>query len=170
MPSTRASSPEILSPQSSGTTSDSFETADETIPRLQNRSRHGAQAGSSGNLNLESVDVEAVTEGLERTSLASRRCSPRTNKSYDVRNEKPPDDCFNNPAFQQAFRGAKLIMDDLADVLSSGSHQFEPDSTMKRLHKNAQDLARFQCPSSWIVGFVGASGVGQLHHKTNWSR
>ena len=167
MPSTRASSPEICTPQSSRTTSDSFETADETIPRSQNRSRHGAQAGSSGSLNQELVDAEAVTEGLERTSLSSRRCIPRTNKLYDVRNEKPPDDCFNNSPFQEAFRGAKLIMDDLAAVLNSGSHQFEPDSTMKRLHKNAQDLARFQCPSSWIVGFVGASGVGQLHHKAN---
>lgn len=160
-------SPAILTPQSSGTRSNSFESANETIPRSQNRLGHGAQAGSSESLNPESVDVEAVTEGLRRTSLSSRRRSPETNKLYDVRTEEPTYDCFNNPAFQQAFRGAKLIMDDLAAVLRSGSHQFEPDSTMKRLHKNAQDLARFQCPSSWIVGFVGASGVGQLHHKAN---
>ena len=161
MTNARARSPEILTPQSSGTRSNSFEPANGTIPRSQNRSRHGAQAGSSGSLNPESVDVDAVTEGLGRTSLSSRRCSPGTNKLYDVRNEEPPYDYFNDPAFQQAFRGAKLIMEDLAAVLRSGSHQFEPDSTMKRLHKNAQDLARFQCPSSWIVGFVGASGVGQ---------
>ena len=160
-------SPEILTPQSTGTRSDSFESANETIPRSQNRSRHGAQAGSSESLNPEPVDVEAVTAGLRRTSLSSRRRSPETNKLYDVRNEEPPNGCFNNLAFQPAFRDATLIMDDLAAVLRSGSHQFEPSSTMMRLHKNAQDLARFQCPSSWIVGFVGASGVGQLHHKSN---
>lgn len=167
MTNARARSPEIITPQSSDTSSNSFEPANETIPRLQDRSRHGAQAGFSESSNPKSVAIEAVTEFLGRTSLSSRRCSPGTDELYDVRKEIPPYDCFNNPAFQQAFRGAKLIMDDLTAVLRSGSHQFEPDSTMKRLHKNAQDLARFQCPSSWTVGFVGASGVGQLHNKAN---
>ena len=167
MTDVRAWSPESLTPQSSGTRSSSIEPANETIPRLQNRSRHGSQAGSSESTNPESVDIEAVTEVLGRTSLSSRPRSPGNNKFYDVRKEELPYDCFNNSAFQHAFRGAKLIMDELAAVLRSGSHQFEPDSTMKRLHKNAQDLAQFQCPSSWIVGFVGASGVGQLHHQAN---
>ncbi len=58
-------------------------------------------------------------------------------------------------------------MKDLAAALGSGSQQFEHDSTIKRLHKNAHDLAHFQCLSSWIVGFVGDSGVGKLHRQAS---
>ncbi|KAF4487271.1 Nuclear GTPase SLIP-GC [Colletotrichum fructicola Nara gc5] len=63
-------------------------------------------------------------------------------------------------------------MSRLARVLGSSPLHIDPDSAIKRLHKRARDLSRFQCPPTRTVGFVGDSGVGKssllnslLHQK-----
>ena len=100
---------------------------------------------------------------------ARRRSSSRTNIiPHDVRDEEPPQDRFHEPAFQQAFGDAKILMSELANVLGSSSLHIDPDSTMQRLHREAVKLANFQCPSSRTVGFVGDSGVG-TSISSRWS-
>jgi hypothetical protein len=90
-----------------------------------------------------------------------RRSSSRVNMEiHKVSDEEPPNDRFHDPAFQQAFSDAKGLMQELADTLESSALHIDPDSTMQRLHQQAKDLARFQCPSTRTVGFVGDSGVG----------
>ncbi|TRX89955.1 hypothetical protein FHL15_009227 [Xylaria flabelliformis] len=97
-----------------------------------------------------------------RLSADRRRSSSRRNlEKHDVRDEAPPNDRFNLPAVQKALRNTKDLMSELADVLGSSSIHNEPDSVMQRLHRQAEDLAEFQCPSTRIVGFVGDSGAGK---------
>ncbi|KAI0546704.1 hypothetical protein F4679DRAFT_403678 [Xylaria curta] len=97
-----------------------------------------------------------------RLSANRRRSSSRTNlEKHNVRDEAPPNDRFNLPAVQKALRDTKNLMSELADVLGSSAVHNEPDSVMQRLHRQAENLAEFQCPSTRIVGFVGDSGAGK---------
>ncbi|KAI0865909.1 hypothetical protein F4860DRAFT_458178 [Xylaria cubensis] len=97
-----------------------------------------------------------------RLSADRRRSSSRRNlEKHDVGDEAPPNDRFNLPAVQKALRDTKDLMSVLADVLGSSAVHNEPDSVMQRLHRQAEDLAEFQCPSRRIVGFVGDSGAGK---------
>lgn len=143
---------------------------------------------SSPDSSLGMSDVAAAIEGVARGSgsqaqlleprypdivdkSSNRRSSRRRSSSraivlpHDVRDEESPQDRFHEPAVQQAFGDAKTLMSELADVLGSSSLHIDPDSTMQLLHREARDLANFQCPSTWTVGFVGDSGVGTLHHQ-----
>lgn len=52
-------------------------------------------------------------------------------------------------------------MDNLSNVLATNQLHNEPDSTMKRLYQEAQQLSTFTCPETRTVGFVGDSGVGK---------
>ncbi|KAI0467376.1 hypothetical protein F4859DRAFT_494186 [Xylaria cf. heliscus] len=102
------------------------------------------------------------TPPLERLSARRRRSSSRNNlEKHDVRDEAPPNDRFNLPAVQNALRDTKGLMYELIDVLGSSVVHNEPDSVMKRLHRQAEELAEFKCPSTRIVGFVGDSGAGK---------
>ncbi|KAK6227425.1 hypothetical protein QIS74_00980 [Colletotrichum tabaci] len=80
---------------------------------------------------------------------------------HNVKDEEPPSNRFHDPTVQQAFGEAKTLMRSLANALGSSSLHVNPDSTIQRLHRQAQDLSRFQCPSTRTVGFVGDSGVGK---------
>lgn len=92
----------------------------------------------------------------------NRRSSSRVNfQPHNVREEKPPQDRFHEPAFQQAFRNAKALMGSLAGVLGSSSRHLEPDSAIQHLRQTAQNLATFQCPPTRVVGLVGDAGVGK---------
>jgi hypothetical protein len=135
---------------------------------------------SSQDSGLDMSNVHAAIEGiasgsgdgaalLDPVRLDTERNSPdRRRRSssrmirpvHNVQDEEPPQDRFHEPAFQQAFHDAKRIMSELYDVLGSNSLHTDPDSTMQRLHKEAEALAVFQCSSSRTVGFVGDSGVG----------
>lgn len=131
---------------------------------------------SSPDSSLNMPDVAAAIEGAARSSSdQAALLEPRnpaigkgSNRRFsniiphNIREEESPQDRFHDPVFQQAFGNAKRLMSDLADVLGSSSLDTDPDSTMQRLHREARDLAQFQCPSSRIVGFVGDSGVGTL--------
>lgn len=124
-------------------------------------------ASSLGN---QAALLEPSYPGTEESSSSRRRrSSSRANLvPHDVRDEEMPQDRFHEPAFQQAFRDAKGLMSELTDVLGSSPLHIDPDSTMQRLHREARNLAQFQCPSSRTVGFVGDSGVGTLHHQGDW--
>jgi hypothetical protein len=96
---------------------------------------------------------------VPRTSR--RRTSSRTNLiAHNVGDEELPHDRFHDPDVQQALGDAKALMAHLRDVLGSSSLHADPDSTMRRLHRRAENLASFQYPSTRTVGFVGDSGVG----------
>jgi hypothetical protein len=100
-----------------------------------------------------------------RTTRRSRTSSRTSLVPHNVRDEELPPDRFHDPAVQQAFRDARVLMSGLTDVLGTSSLHIDPDSTIRRLHQQADNLARFQCPSTRTVGFVGDSGVGMCHCK-----
>ncbi|KAF3809574.1 hypothetical protein GCG54_00012860 [Colletotrichum gloeosporioides] len=139
--------------------------------------------GDSGELGmaelrqaLPSVSVTTANQGpeasspvfgLRQTSLSprpprrSRRVSRTNQAPHDVKDEELPHDRFHHPDVQNAFLEAKTLMSRLARVLGSSPLHVDPDSAIKRLHKRAKDLSRFQCPPTRTVGFVGDSGVGK---------
>ena len=121
----------------------------------------GVASGSSTQAALLEPTYPSKGGSPSNRRSARRRSSSQTNTiKHDVRDEEPPQDRFHEPAFQQAFGDAKILMSELANVLGSSSLHIDPDSTMQRLHREAGELANFQCPSSRTVGFVGDSGVG----------
>jgi len=67
---------------------------------------------------------------------------------------------FHDAAVQQALVDAKSLISRMRDVLGSSILHTDPDSTIRRLHLRAENLATFQCPSTRTVGFVGDTGVG----------
>ncbi|KAF7549239.1 hypothetical protein G7Z17_g6514 [Cylindrodendrum hubeiense] len=97
----------------------------------------------------------------EQSSRRRRSSSKVVTLRHDVKDEELPKNAFHDPSFQQAFRDAKNLMSNMRDVLGSTSLHNDPDSTMRRLHKEAGDLAGFKYPSTRTVGFVGDSGVGK---------
>jgi ABC-type glutathione transport system ATPase component len=80
---------------------------------------------------------------------------------HDVADEEPPRDAFHDAAFQQAYSDARTLIGNLSDVLASSRQRHEANSAIRKLCDNAAELARFQCPTTRIVGFVGDSGVGK---------
>ncbi|KAI1326118.1 hypothetical protein F5Y16DRAFT_375824 [Xylariaceae sp. FL0255] len=108
------------------------------------------------------LEPKISTSASPSPSAHSRRASSRLKREpHNVEDEAPPNDLFNSPVFQKAFSEARTSMRTLANVLSSSKLHGEPDSIMHRLHNEAESLAKFQCPSTRIVGFVGDSGVGK---------
>ncbi|KAK6859171.1 hypothetical protein PG995_005024 [Apiospora arundinis] len=112
---------------------------------------------------LLTPEAQRSTDGtpLPRRARRRRSSSKVSPEFYDVRDEKAPNDRFNEPTFQSAFRDARTLMSDLRHTLASSSLHIEPDSAMKRLHLEAEELSNFHCPPSRTVGFVGDSGVGK---------
>lgn len=110
--------------------------------------------------SLLKPEINKVSSG--KSSPRRRRSSSRNDRiRHEVADEEPPRDPFNEPSFQSGFNDAKNTISALKDALSNSSLHHEPDSTMRRLHTDAERLAKFQCPSSRTVGFVGDSGVGE---------
>ncbi|KAM7213793.1 nuclear GTPase SLIP-GC 3, partial [Rhypophila decipiens] len=107
------------------------------------------------------------------SSEGRRRSSSQLNQPpHNVGDEEPPEDDFNSPAFQRSFMNTRDLMAKLETTLGSGNLHLESDSTIRRLREKAGELARFHCPPTRTVGFVGDSGVGKssllnslLHHK-----
>ncbi|KAH0425848.1 hypothetical protein CcaCcLH18_10717 [Colletotrichum camelliae] len=110
--------------------------------------------GGSGGLGMAELQ-----QALPSVSVTTENQEPEA--PHDVKDEDLPDDRFHHPDVQNAFVEAKALMSRLARVLGSSPLHIDPDSAIKRLHKRAKDLSRFQCPSTRTVGFVGDSGVGK---------
>jgi hypothetical protein len=148
----------------------------------------GATASIDGRLGMSEVEaaIEVVARGSDgpgaslhpeiradsnsssHRRVSRKRSSSRTNIApHDVTHEELPRDRFHEPVFQQAFSDTKRFISDLTDVLSTSSLCNDPGSTMRRLHEEAGNLARFQCPSTRTVGFVGDSGVGEYDQVAN---
>lgn len=129
-----------------------------------------AVEGVAGGSDIPSVLLQPRSPAVE-DSLPPRRHSRGRSSSHTkmaphrVVEEELPEDRFNEPTFQQAFSDAKWFMSELTDVLSSSSMCNELDSTVRRLHTEAGNLARFHCSSTRTVGFVGDSGVGKYNFK-----
>jgi surface antigen len=124
----------------------------------------GRDSGSPGVfLRPESPAVENSSSSRR---ASRRRSSSRINTAiHDVKDEELSNDRFNEATFQEAFSDAKRLMAELTAVLSSNTINHELDSTMRQLHEQASKLARFHCPSTRTVGFVGDSGVGKYCHS-----
>ncbi|KAK4119755.1 P-loop containing nucleoside triphosphate hydrolase protein, partial [Parathielavia appendiculata] len=145
------------------------------LQQLQLRSSTGPSASlAPGLLSAQAILPSAESGRREQTprlspgtfSAASqgsrrRRSSSMHQRRYNVRDEAPPQDRFHEPAFQQGFVEAQSLMGRLARVLGSSALHLNPDSTMKALRDKADELAKFRCPQSRIVGLVGDSGVGK---------
>ncbi|KAK3367927.1 hypothetical protein B0H63DRAFT_490012 [Podospora didyma] len=102
------------------------------------------------------------SESPRPPTARNRRSSSRTNlTAHNVRDEELPGDRFHEPAFQQAFHNARVLMGNLARVLGSSALHLDPDSTIQDLERKAQNLANFQCPPTRVVGLVGDSGAGK---------
>ena len=115
-------------------------------------------------LRPESPAVASRSLSPHRTSRP--RSSSRVNATrHDVRDEELPNDTFHEATFQQSFSDAKRLMAELTDTISSNTIRHEPDSAMSGLQVQAKKLARFHCPSTRTVGFVGDSGVGKFPHN-----
>lgn len=91
-----------------------------------------------------------------------RRSSTGAVQQHDVADEELPDDAFHSPEFQSAFRDAKQLMSNIQSVLGSSNVHEGSESTMRKLHEEAGELAAFEYPATRTVGFVGDSGVGKL--------
>lgn len=103
----------------------------------------------------------SISPSPARRARRSLLRSQNTPRKYVVEDEAPSDDKFNCPAVQNSLRDTKKLMTELADVLGSSAVHNEPDSVMKRLHRQAQDLVNFERLSTRTVGFVGDSGTGK---------
>ncbi|KAK4182680.1 nuclear GTPase SLIP-GC 3 [Podospora australis] len=118
-------------------------------------------AGRDLSLHSRASIVQSVSS---RPSTArNRRSSSRVAQQsrHNVRDEEPPQDRFHEPAFQHAFRNAKSLMANPADVLESSAPNFEADSVIQTLRREADTLANFQCRSARVVGLVGETGAGK---------
>ncbi|KAG5797244.1 hypothetical protein H9Q69_003713 [Fusarium xylarioides] len=90
-----------------------------------------------------------------------RRSSTGAAQQHDVADEELPDDAFHSTEFQGAFRDAKQLMSSIQSVLGSSNIHEGSESTMRKLHEEAGELAAFEYPATRTVGFVGDSGVGK---------
>lgn len=125
----------------------------------------GSAAGCGVESQRPSIDSGTATlSPSPRRRVRNRSSSAINAVDYNVQAEAPPEDRRINEQFQQAFAGAKGVMTRLVAVLGSGFLHTEPDSTMRRLHGKAAELAGFDCPPTRTVGFVGDSGVGKFNH------
>ncbi|KAI0200005.1 hypothetical protein F4808DRAFT_470696 [Astrocystis sublimbata] len=112
--------------------------------------------------HLEARPQDSTSLSPRQSGERRRRSSSRNiTKRHDVGDEAPPNDRFNNPEFQRVFGDAKRLMRELVDMLGSSTVHSQPDSVLQRLYDETQELARFQCPPSRTVGFIGASGAGK---------
>lgn len=88
------------------------------------------------------IDAQLGNMRISDSTPSSRGRSP----PHELVDEEPSVDIFNEPRFQQASKDAKSQISELRNVLGSRSLHTPPDSTVKRLHSEAEDLANFQCP------------------------
>ncbi|OHF03901.1 hypothetical protein CORC01_00763 [Colletotrichum orchidophilum] len=119
--------------------------------------------GVDAHTSTQTSDTPDTAEPLlqPRPPRRSRAASRTSLVPHDVKDEELPLNRFHDAAFQNAFGDAKALMSQLVDVLEGSPLHISPDSTIKKLHRQAQELSRFQCPSTRIVGLVGDSGVGK---------
>jgi len=123
-------------------------------------------ASSDGQLPLPepgASDLRSQSSVRPSPRRRSRVSSQANLAPHNVEDEELPAGRFHDPTVQQAFADAKALMASLAIMLGSGSLHLDPDSTIRRLYKQAGDLAQFRLPSSRTVGFVGDSGVGEIY-------
>jgi hypothetical protein len=110
--------------------------------------------------NANGSHLSPRAQNNSRRQSRSRRSSSVSQQPHNVREEEPPPDEFHKPRFQAAFQGTKAAMVSLSTVLGSGPAYDDQESRMLALQRDANRLARFQCPSKRTVGLVGESGAG----------
>jgi hypothetical protein len=106
-------------------------------------------------------DVERAATPRVRSTSRRRSSSAATFPVHRVEDEVPPPEPFHNPEFQNAFREAKQLMNDLSNTLASSNLYSEPNSTLGTFFERLNVLRHFECPKRRTVGLVGDSGVGK---------
>ncbi|KAH8883504.1 hypothetical protein GQ53DRAFT_699385 [Thozetella sp. PMI_491] len=107
------------------------------------------------------LSPEASGSSASRQRRRSRSSSTALQQRHEVRDEMAPKQRFHEQSFQDKLRDSKEGVSQLVELLSSSSLHNDPDTMMKRLFKQAEDLSSFQSPATRTVGFVGDSGVGK---------
>ncbi|KAJ4171103.1 hypothetical protein NW754_007247 [Fusarium falciforme] len=177
-PSVSITPPPTTRPQATPARSRNGSSQDEVVHAM-NTMRLSEQNGVD-NLSDMAQAVDRVARGSDSRAVSltpeptsSRAGTPRQRRRshrsssvvdklpHNVLDEELPQDAFHSPEFQQAFRDAKQLMSTVESVLGSSSLHNSPESTIRRLHTEAGELARFEYPSTRTVGFVGDSGVGK---------
>jgi hypothetical protein len=112
-------------------------------------------------LSPDAPNGHASPSPSRRSPLRHRSSSRVAEGPHDINDEEPPNDRFHQRDFQVSFASAKALMQDLGQTLGSSGLSNEQDSMMKKLHERSRALARYECPQTRTVGFVGDSGVGK---------
>lgn len=165
IPSTESDSPDDAS--SDGSSSDRLRTPSVTPSEQRRRQGSSQDALTSGLRNVHITEPAREQSGTPRQRRNGRRSSAGIDRSpHSVLDEELPGDAFHTPEFQGAFQDAKNLMTRVKGVLGSSALHRDPQSTMRRLHQEAGELAGFEYPSTRTVGFVGDSGVGESRNQT----
>jgi hypothetical protein len=82
---------------------------------------------------------------------------------YDVRDEKPPNEPYFNPLFQQALKNGRQVAGNIEDTLRACELAHDKESQVYKLIKNSEELRHFDAPAVCRIGIVGDSGVGESH-------
>lgn len=86
--------------------------------------------------------------------------TPAATRPYDVHDEPAPDTPYFNIEFQRGLRQAKVIAEQIADILETCELARDRDSQIYRMIQTANKIRRFVAPSICTIGIVGDSGVG----------
>ncbi|KAL5315379.1 hypothetical protein ACEPPN_016246 [Leptodophora sp. 'Broadleaf-Isolate-01'] len=87
--------------------------------------------------------------------------TPAATRPYDVHDEPAPDTPYFNIEFQRGLRQAKVIAEQIADILETCELARDRDSQIYRMIQTANKIRRFVAPSICTIGIVGDSGVGK---------
>lgn len=109
-------------------------------------------------------------------SVDSRQSTPRRRSSsavdrmpHRVEDEEPPASQFHDIQLQHSLSQTRDIVADVLRTIEVSSLRNEADSSMRKLHKQAESLVDFKSPADRIVGLVGDSGVGSYRRSGSHS-
>lgn len=146
-------------------------------PSLQNLSIASNRASQQPRDGLDMRDIDAAVDDLVQNAgtlrasgspvTSSRRHSRRRSSTrqqpviHRVEDEDPPDDEFHSPDFQGRLSQAKIILQNLAEILPGSTFHLVPTSIISCHLGKAKTLSQFSPLSTRTVGLVGDSGVGK---------
>lgn len=80
---------------------------------------------------------------------------------YDVEDEQLPSETFFDPTFQKALKSAMKLARKIDSELAQCALASRPGTDLFRIWKNAQEMEKFDCPETRIIGIVGDSASGK---------
>ena len=80
---------------------------------------------------------------------------------YDTKDEKPPNEPYFEPGFQEALKHGTQLAGKIDRILHECELANDPDSQVYNMAKMAEDLRHFEAPAVCTIAVVGDSGVGK---------